>query len=157
LRNPDSFFVIGTLLLTQTIQTDLLPRIEVWPESHSGITKLLQTTDLQLLAIHVPANNALNTHIYDLPYSTDDNSLLAKSLSFTSGTFDGIDNNGHAVLASYQPVGYTGWHVVLQQNKDEVLAPLYNQLIWIALFSLYRRSAHHSVYLYEMAASRISL
>ncbi|WP_024872380.1 sensor domain-containing protein [Tolumonas lignilytica] len=137
LRDPNSFFVIGALQLTQAVATALLPKIETWPSSTTGFTLLLQPYDERVLAIHVPANNALGADIKDIPYPQQHNSLLAKALSDQSATLTVKDERQHDVFASYQPVAYTGWHVLLQKDQKEAYAPLYNQLIWLTLGLLF--------------------
>lgn len=134
LRDPESFFVIGSLQLTQAVKTELLPRIQIWPASNTGITLLLQAYDDRVLQIRIPANDALHAEISDVAYPQDRTSLLAKALSSQSSIYDGVDDRKSEVLASYLPVGYTGWHILIQQDKKEVLAPLYSQLVWITLF-----------------------
>ena len=134
LRDPDSFFIIGSVHLTQVVKNGLLPHIEMWPSSNTGVTLLLQAYDDRVLQMRIPANDALHAEIRDIPYPQDRSSLLAKALSEQANTYDGKDDRHTDVFASYQPIAYTGLHILVQQNKDEVFAPLYRQLWWITLF-----------------------
>lgn len=132
LRDPHSFFVIGSLQLTQVIKTELLPHLQIWPASSTGNTFILQHYEDRLLVMRIPANDVLHTEIKDIPNPKNSASLLSLALVEHADTYEGLDANQNDVLASYLPVAYTGWHVLLQQESAEIFAPLYNQLWWIA-------------------------
>lgn len=136
LRDPNSYFTIGSLLLTQAVKNSLLPRIEIWPANQTGITYLLQSYDKRILSIRIPANNSLKSQIDEQPYSANSPRLLLKALATEGGTFDGKDEQQRDVFASYEPVGYSGWHIIMQQEQHDVLAPLYRQAIWVATLVL---------------------
>ena len=37
------------------------------------------------------------------------------------------------MIASYIPVKYSGWHLLVQQEQAEIYAPLYTLVYWITL------------------------
>lgn len=135
LRDTNSFFIIGSLQLTQAIKTELLPHLQIWPASETGQSLLLQHYDDRLLVMRIPANDVLHAEINDIPYPNNPDWLLTRALSDNKADiYEGSNDQNIDVLASYLPVAYTGWHILLQQDKAEIYAPLYHQLLWIAGF-----------------------
>lgn len=127
LRDPNSFYIIGNLYLTQDVRISLLPNINVWPvQVKTGLSRMLKRTHDQLLVISIPANEPQKTRIESMPL--DSNSpLLTQALGDEAGQFVGKDWHDQAVYASYRPVGLTGWHLLVQEDQDELLTHLYRQ------------------------------
>lgn len=52
------------------------------------------------------------------------------------GTMQGKDYRGVAVLAAYRPIKGTDWHIVAKIDRDEVLAPLQNLVLWVGAIAV---------------------
>lgn len=125
---------VGTLIMTQDLQTSLLPQIQGWPSiSYTGASYLLQPHNNQLSFIKIAANDAVNATSANQHYDANTNPVLKQALSNQPGTYEGKDLNGTNIIASYIPVKYSGWHLLVQQDKAEIYAPLYTLVYWITL------------------------
>ena len=47
--------------------------------------------------------------------------------------FEGAGLDGDEIIASYIPLHYSGWHLLVQQDRSEIYAPLYTLVYWITL------------------------
>lgn len=125
---------VGTLIMTQDLQTSLFPQIQNWPGiSHTGNTYLLQPYDDRLSYIKIPANDVLHTQTADRRYDETTPPVLRQAISDQPGSFEGLAPEGTNVIASYIPVKHSGWHLLVQQNEEEIFAPLYTLVYWITL------------------------
>ncbi|NCB57419.1 MAG: EAL domain-containing protein [Gammaproteobacteria bacterium] len=125
---------IGTLIMSQDLQTNLLPLIQNWPGATStGLIYLLQPHAEWLSYIALPANKADQTQATTRWFNTGSLSLLKQALSDPADIFEGKNAEATDVVASYIPVRYSGWHILVQQDRTEIYAPLYNLVYWITL------------------------
>ena len=125
---------IGTLIMSQDLQANLLPLIQNWPGvTHTGLIYLLQPHAEWLSYIALPANNADQTRATTRWFHSGSLSLLKQALSDQSGVFEGANAEATDVVASYIPVRYSGWHILVQQDRAEIYAPLHNLVYWITL------------------------
>ena len=125
---------VGTLIMTQDLQTTLLPQLQSW----NGITRtgkiyLLQPHDDRLAFIQIPANDVTHAYATDRRYDENTASVLKLAISDEPGSYEGKDISGNSVIASYIPVKYSGWHLLVQQEQAEIYAPLYTLVYWITL------------------------
>ncbi|WP_320151915.1 EAL domain-containing protein [uncultured Tolumonas sp.] len=125
---------VGTLIMTQDLQTTLLPQLQSWNgATATGKTYLLQPHDDRLAFIQIPANDVTHTYATDRRYDENTASVLKLAISDESGSYEGQDIFGNNVIASYIPVKYSGWHLFVQQDQAEIYAPLYALVYWITL------------------------
>ena len=68
---------VGTLIMTQDLQTTLLPQLQSWNwVTNTGKTYLLQPHDERLAFIQIPANDVTHTYATDRRYDENTPSLL---------------------------------------------------------------------------------
>lgn len=112
---------IGTLIASQDLQANLLPLIQNWPGATStGLIYLLQPHAEWLSYIALPANKADQTQATTRWFTTGSLSLLKQALSDQADIFEGKNAEATDVVASYIPVRYSGWHILVQQDRAEI-------------------------------------
>ena len=125
---------VGTLIMTQDLQTTLLPQLQSWNGvTRTGKTYLLQPHDDRLAFIQIPANDVIHTYATDRRYDENTAFILQQAISDQAGSLEGKDITENSVVASYIPVKYSGWHLFVQQDQAEIYAPLYTLVYWITL------------------------
>ncbi|WP_024872464.1 bifunctional diguanylate cyclase/phosphodiesterase [Tolumonas lignilytica] len=125
---------VGTLIMSQDLQTNLLPLIKNWPSTtHTGNTYLLQPHDDQLSFIALPANDVLHTKTMTLSFNKHTQTELDHVMTTKNGSFEGKFFDDHDVIASYTSVQHSGWYLLVTQNKSELFAPLYTLVYWVTL------------------------
>lgn len=109
----------AVLLLSLSPETHLYPHLAQWPvESRSAELILLELQDSGAARLLSPRNVAGES-----------------ILSFTNLPADSVAAD-ESVLAMRLPLSHPGWYLQAQQNRQEVLAPVYMMAAWLALLSL---------------------
>lgn len=128
-RNQNSYFIDGYVILNQSIKTELLPSIQTWTDNttHSGFTLLLHTEGDDLVSIKIPPNSAWASEVKIEPFPDDRENLLRIAMSQSKET-QRITTNEFDIIASYQPIGFTDFYILLQKDVSEILAPVYLNL-----------------------------
>lgn len=125
---------IGTLIMSQDLQANLLSLIQNWPgATQTGLIYLLQPHAEWLSYIALPANDAERTQATTRWFKTATLSLLKQALRDQAGILEGKNADATDVVAGYIPVRYSGWHILVQQDRAEIYAPLHNLVYWITL------------------------
>lgn len=125
---------VGMLIITQDLQANLLPVIQNWPGSNStGRTLLLQPHDHKVSYIDIPANDVAHATAKVMQINAQNTSMLQQALADSAGMFEGAGLDGDEIIASYIPLHYSGWHLLVQQDRSEIYAPLYTLVYWITL------------------------
>ncbi len=164
IRDPNSYFIDGYVILDQSVKNELLPAIQSWPNhaTPTGYTMLLHTDEDNLATVKIPPNNAWGAEIKVQPYPEDQEDLLRIALSQTKET-ELVTLNGKNIVASFQPIGFTDWYILVQQSEDDIVTPLYRNLytllgilIGLSLFVLFflYQHARQSQYRFELQLER---
>lgn len=132
--------VVAAVVLRATAQHFLFPLVQAWPTASPGAETLLvrrQGNSVIFLNELGRRSGTAMTHLLSLsdPYLP----AAAAIHEAKPGTMKGRDYRGISVLAAYQPVAGTDWHVVAKIERDNVLAPLKALIYWIswvAVFSI---------------------
>lgn len=128
---------VAAVMLRAVPQQFLYPLIQTWPTASASAETLLVRLDgefvLYLNDLRHRKNAALTLRI---PVSRQG---LPAATAIRSGKNDitaGIDYRGVAVLSAYQPVAGTDWYIVAKIDRDEVMAPLKDLVLWVNLIAL---------------------
>ncbi|WP_052808234.1 bifunctional diguanylate cyclase/phosphodiesterase [Methyloterricola oryzae] len=136
-RDAPGMPLAGTVVLHVEPERYLFPLIQTWPTvSGSGESLLVRRDGNFVLFI-----NKLR-HRDDPPLSLRlplDLQLPAARAIATdgSGVMRGIDYRGNAVLAAFRPVQGTNWRLLAKVDRDEVLAPVLELVVWVSLFAFF--------------------
>lgn len=164
IRAPNSFVVDGYIILDQSIKQELLPALQSWTNNvtSNSHTILLHTDEADLITVKIPPNHAEDSEISVQPYPEDPTDLFRIAISQIKET-NLIELDEIHTIASYQPIGFTDWYILVQQDVDELIAPLYRHLFTLlgilfslllfALFFLYQHS-RQSQYRFELQLTR---
>lgn len=135
LFDPRTHDFIGTLVLTQNLLTQLLPHVQSWPnDTQTGTIYLVQQNDDRVSFIKIPANDVIHSTSIERMMNPTMASLMDKIMNDQSGFYAGLDLDNQNVFASFKPIQYSGWYLVVQQDQDEIFTPLYNLIKWTVLF-----------------------
>ena len=111
----------AVLVVSVDPHTHLYPNLSKWPgDSHSAELFLLQQEELnhyQLLS----------------PVSSGQPSVLS-TMEYTGP--DGVDYRGEEVISVLKPLTHVNWIVAAQQDRSEVLSPVYMIAAWLSLLSM---------------------
>ncbi len=134
LHDPRTNDLIGTLILTQNLLTQLLPHIQNWPSNTAtGVIYLLQAHDDRLSFIQVPANDGIHATNVERFLNDDMSELVNKIIANKNGFYEGPDFNNQDIFASYESIDHSGWYILVQQEQAELFAPLYTLIKLVIL------------------------
>jgi PAS domain S-box-containing protein len=128
---------VGALVLHTEPDTSIFPLILTWPSaSPSGETLLVRGEGESVVFLN-ELRHVKNTAM-KLRRPLADPLLPAAIAARTakSGTVHGRDYRGVEVLAAFQPVAGTDWHLIAKLDYDEVMAPLWQLATWVALLAV---------------------
>lgn len=127
IRDPDSFYVVGHIVLSQSLKNDLLPRLQTKTEPESdSYTLLLNTDKNRIITVKIPAKNPIQTTATAVSYSgnvKELDPLLQKGIDEHSAT-EQISWQSEDVLISHQEVPFSALHVLLEKRLEEVIQPI---------------------------------
>jgi len=137
LRNSSEALPVGTVVLHVELGRYLFPLIQAWPTASGSGESLLVRRDGDFILFL----NQLR-HRGDPPLSLrlplDPQLPAARAImSDGAGVMLGRDYRGNAVLAAFRPVPGTDWRLVAKVDRDEVLAPVLELVVWVSLFAFF--------------------
>ena len=128
---------IATILLSAAARQFLFPLIQTWPSASESAETLLVRRDgestLYLNELRHRKGTALNLR---LPLDNLDLPAAIAINAAKPGTTQGEDYRGIEVFSAYRSIAGTGWHIVAKIDRDEVLAPMWRTLYWVAIVSI---------------------
>ena len=83
--------------------------------------------------IDIPANDVAHATAKVMQINAQNTPMLQQALADSAGMFEGAGLDGDEIIASYIPLHYSGWHLLVQQDRSEIYAPLYTLVYWITL------------------------
>jgi len=125
--------VIGVLALRVDPEKILFPLIQSWPSaSKSSESLLIRKEDDDIV------------YLNELKHVDNSELLLKKSLSSEklpaamavqgiTGTIDGLDYRGVAVIAAMKKIPGTEWYMVAKVDKEEVLEEFYSKMLLVII------------------------
>lgn len=127
IRDPESFYVIGHIVLSQPLNNDLLPRLETKTDTDSdSYTLILNTDQHEIITVKIPTRNPSRVTAQMLLFNGDTHTLdplIQKGIENTSAT-ELIEGKSLIQLVSHQPVPFSTLHVLLEKDMNEVIQPL---------------------------------
>ena len=124
----------GLVVLHVKPERFLLPYLQHWPSSSlSGETMLVRREGEAAVFINNTHHQNKTTVPMRLPLSDSENPTVAALSSDKAGMMRGLDERGIQVLAAFQPVAGTNWHLVAKLDRDEVLQSLHSSGFWISM------------------------
>ena len=124
--------IVGAAILVIDPHTFLYPLIQSWPTRRDSAETLLVRREgkevLFLNELHHGKDSALSLHVpLDLP-----NLPAAMAVRGETGTTDGVDYRGVAVVAAMREIPGTPWFMVAKVDKAELFAPINQLKTWAA-------------------------
>jgi PAS domain S-box-containing protein len=114
----------------------LFPLLQTWPVASDSAESVLLRRDgdsiiyLNQLRHRKDAALTLRRSLNDLDFTS-----APDFLSGRGGTAKTRDYRGAAVLVAYRPIAGTDWRLVAKIDRDEVLAPIWQTLVWIVFIT----------------------
>jgi diguanylate cyclase (GGDEF)-like protein/PAS domain S-box-containing protein len=129
--------MVGAMVLRAPVERFLFPLIQSWPTSSQSAETLLVRRDGDHVLFLNELRHRKGTAV-TLRLPLDDLNLPAAIaiLDDKTQSTEGIDYRGIPVLAALRPIQGTSWHLVVKVDRDEVMAPLRDLVLWISLVAL---------------------
>ena len=128
---------VGVVVLHTHAKRYLFPLVQTWPTASPSAETLLVRRDgdnVQFLNdLRYRKGAALNMV---LPLNTLDLPAAVAARERKVRTLEGHDYRGVPVLAAVRPVKGTDWLLVAKVDMSEVLRPLHQLVLWVALVAL---------------------
>ncbi len=125
---------VAAVVLRITAQDFLFPLIQTWPTASPTAEMLLVCQNgesaLFLNALRHRADTAL---LLNVPLTRPALPAAVAIRSGQPGITAGKDYRNIEVLAAFRPVKGTNWRLVAKVDRDEVLAPLRELVLWVSL------------------------
>ncbi|MDD5299992.1 MAG: PAS domain S-box protein [Gallionella sp.] len=114
----------------------LYPLIRNWPSASTSAETLLVRRDGESVLFLNELRHRKDAPLtLRRPVSEPKLPAAAAIRANQPGTVQGVDYRGVKVLAAYRPVAGTHWHIVAKIDHNEVFAPMWNMVHWIALIA----------------------
>ncbi|MCK9199658.1 MAG: ATP-binding protein [Gallionella sp.] len=128
---------VAVVVLRVTAQQFIFPLIQTWPTaSASGETLLVRHEGESVMYLNDLRHRQGTALTLKVPASAlEQADALAPGRS-ESGSMQGRDYRDVPVLAAHLPVAGTGWHIIAKIDRDEVMAPLRDLVLWVSLIAL---------------------
>jgi PAS domain S-box-containing protein len=127
---------VAALVLHTEPYASTFPLLLNWSTaSPSGETLLVRREGDSVVYIN-PLRHVKGTELKLTRPLADTRLPASMSIRTGAGTARGHDYRGVEVLAAFRPVIGTDWHVVAKLDHDEVMAPLWKLVTWVALVVL---------------------
>ncbi|WP_054772980.1 PAS domain S-box protein [Methylogaea oryzae] len=131
-KTPTGERVIAAIVLRINLKSFLYETLQTWPTVSESAGSVLVRRDgndvLFLSETHHIANAPLQ---FRRPVDTPALPAAAAVLADQPGIMRGWDFRGVEVLSAYRPIAGTPWRIVGKIDRAEVLAPMWNTLLWI--------------------------
>lgn len=126
--------VVAVVLLRTVANNFLYPLIEAWPTASTTAETLLVRREGDSLQYLNNLRHLKHSQLTLKPrLGNDDLPATVAVKANKPGIALGRDYRDTPVLAAYRPVAGTDWHIVAKIDRDEVFAPLWQNLYWILL------------------------
>jgi PAS domain S-box-containing protein len=123
---------VGAVILDTPVERVVFPLIQSWPTpSPSAETLLVRREGNSVLYLNELRHRKATALVFR--QALDDPELPAAHavLAGTAQVMEGKDYRAVSVLAATHPIAGTPWHLVAKIDRDEVLSPLRNLLLWV--------------------------
>lgn len=128
---------VGFILLRTAPDQFLFPYIKRWPYStKSGENLIVREHDGKIQFINKTRFADKDALEFDQPLETTDLPAAVALREKSSGTVSGKDYRNVPVLAAYQPVPGTDWHLIAKIDKAEINKPVYILVRWVVITTL---------------------
>ena len=126
-------FVVTFASLTQYS----FPNIEQWPTaSQSGENLLVQRDQDDALYLSRVRHKDAPPLSMRVPLSQTEMPAVRAILDNKAGEMKGKDYRNEPVLAAYRPIGGTSWYLITKIDRSEILAPLWETVLWLTPVAL---------------------
>ena len=125
----------GVLVLLRMVPDHFLfPLIQTWPTASASAETLLARGEGDYVVFLNELRHRKGTAlVLKLPLSSPALPAAIAVRANKPGTIRGLDHRGVEVLAAYQPVAGTSWHLVAKVDRAEVMMPVWRLVYWIGL------------------------
>jgi signal transduction histidine kinase len=138
---------VAVVVLRVTAQQFIFPLIQNWPTaSASGETMLVHRDRDSVIYLNELRHRQGSALTLEIPASSEQVAALSMG-EVASGSMRGTDYRDVPVLAAHLPVAGTDWHLVAKIDRDEVMAPLRNLVMWVSLIAFVAIAAVSAVLL----------
>ncbi len=130
-KDPSTSTVV---VLRATAQHFLFPLIQTWPTSSPSAESLLVRQDADsVLFINSLRHRNDTIMTLRLPLTLSTLPAVVAVRANQPGVIRGFDYRNVDVLAAYHPIKNTPWHLIAKIDRDEVLAPMRELVLWVSL------------------------
>ncbi len=128
--------IIASVVLRTTAQR-FFPLIQTWPTaSPSAETLLVRRDGESVLYLNTLRHRTDTALLLRLPLNQPELIAAIAIRSGKPGNFKGLDYRHVEVLGAYRPIKGTNWHIIAKIDRDEILAPLHQLVLWVCLIAL---------------------
>ncbi len=129
--------LVGFIVIGVELKHYLFPYLQQWPTpSPSGENLLVQRVNDEVVYLGALRHRKDSPLSLRIPLSRTELPAVQAILNHTVGVTSGVDYRNVPVLAAYRPIAGTNWRLVAKIDRDEVLAPMWNTVLWIGMIAL---------------------
>jgi PAS domain S-box-containing protein len=129
--------VIAAMVLRIDPYQFLYSLLKSWPTTTtSAETLLIRKEGVDVVYLNQLRHIKTAPIYFKLPLSTPQLSDSIAVQANQPGTVSGKDYRDTTVLTAFRPVAETNWHLVARIDRKEVLAPMWQNLLWILSITL---------------------
>jgi signal transduction histidine kinase len=127
---------VAVVVLRVTAQQFIFPLIQNWPTaSASGETLLVRHEGESIVYLNELRHRRGTALTLKMPATALEQAAALAISSGEPGPMQDLDYRDVPVLAAHLPVAGTDWHIVAKIDRDEVMAPLRDMVLWVSLIA----------------------
>lgn len=127
LAGPDRDRPAGVIVLSADPRESLFRMVQSWPVPSASSETLLVRREGDKVVFMTPLRHAEVKPLGLLKPLAETTLPAARAVLEGRGVSEGVDYRGAPVLAAFQPVSGTAWHIVAKTDTEEVMQPLRQQ------------------------------
>jgi diguanylate cyclase (GGDEF)-like protein/PAS domain S-box-containing protein len=140
IRDPagEAPVAIGVIIVHTPVEQFLFPLIQTWPASSpSAETVLTRREGDDVLFLNELRHRSGTALSYRYPLGNVTLPAAVSILANEPRVIHGIDYRGVPVLAAVRPVQGTPWHLVTKIDRNEVMEPLKQVILWFSIVTIF--------------------
>ncbi len=119
------------LIVVADLDRHIFEELQEWPSPNpSGNTLLIAREGDEIVILNRPRNNT-PPQFSRYPLERKELPGVRAILDNTSEAFISTDYRGVTVLSANQPIQGTPWYLSVRIDRDDVLAPMWNSIMWV--------------------------
>ena len=133
----ESSVLLGYVMNCVNLEPFIFKYLKNWPTpSPSGETLLVQRNQNDIVVINNLRQQDYPPLSMHIPLHRTDMPSVQAALAASSDLAVGKDYRNITVLAAYRPIAGTAWSLLAKIDRNEILAPMWRMVFWIAFIAL---------------------